>query len=170
MTQPAPGGTLYDLAAAVLAVVEAGYAADNRDLPTRRYISPGVEPVHDCPQVTVNVVAVRRGIPGEEENRPISGCPVIRYATLRIEIIRSTPTQTGRAAPTTAVLDTSAREVLYDLDLLDRTLGGERDRIAGYGDPAAGRGIPVFVGAVRPLGVDAGLAGSQVDLDVPLRG
>lgn len=162
MTAPSEWGPLYDTALALLTATVQAYAADGVELPDRRYITPGAQPAYDCPQLTVSVTAVRNGIPGSEQNRPVANCPPMRYATYRLELVRGTPTLDDRGDPPSPdELTASAAVVLRDVDMLDRHV---RAAARGF----AGPGVPVFVGATTPLGPDGGLSGVLVDVDVPI--
>lgn len=162
-------GPAYDAAVLLLWLIATGYGESAVELPERQYVTPGIVPAYDEPQLTVSVQAIRVGIPGQQIAAPIVNCPPVRYITLRAELIRCTPTVTGQGAPPKAAeLLASAGEVLRDLELVDRIVRESRTTLAGKGDPTHGVGIPVAMTGTSPVGPDGGLAGVRVDIDVPL--
>lgn len=161
-------GPIYATAQAVLETVVIEFTGAGIDLPARQVLVPGLHPAYDCPQLTVAVQNIRLGLLGEQDDRPMPACPSLRYARFRVELVRCTPTQRTRSAPTPEALDVSTREVLRDLHTLQRALTGGRAFIAGAGQVAAGRGVPVYIGNITPLGPEGGLVGCQADIDVPV--
>lgn len=154
--------SLYATARAVLDALTVAYQGDGIDLPERRYVTPGVQPAYDGEQVTVTVLALRNGQPGNETQVPRFACAGPLYASLRVEVIRCTPTvDEDGYAPEAADLDASAMLVLSDVESLTRHLPGIAQTIAGQGSP-------VLVANAVPVGPDGGYAGAQVDLDLPL--
>lgn len=157
-------GPLYDLAAATLGLLEQGFVAADVDLPDRRTVIPGATSVWDCEQATVSVVRVAVGIPGRELGAQIRNCPPLRFTTLRIEIVRCTPTQDDQGDPPTAqALDASARQLLRDMDVMDRTARTWQG-LAEFGGP----GVPIAMAGAVPVEPQGGLAASRLDLDVAL--
>lgn len=173
-------GPLYDTAALILQVVQDAAAASadpdadppvpELELPDRVYVVPGIIAAFDCEQLTVTVLQVATGIPGQALGLPIVNCPPQRYATYRVELVREVPTVDGQGNPPKATkLDESARELLRDMAVLHAAIVDGRDRIASRGsaDPLAGVGVPIAIGNATPVGSDGGVAGSRVDVDVP---
>lgn len=160
---------MYDAAALLLSLIGTGYGESGVALPQRQYVTPGVVPAYDDPQLTVSVLAVRVGVIGTTIGAPIRECGNVRYVSLRAELIRCTPAVEGDgAAPTAAALLDSAKEVLRDLELLHSIVYSSRGALAGKGDAHLGVGLPVAMSGSTPLGPDGGLAGVRVDVDVPL--
>lgn len=167
---PSEFGPVYDLAALLLAQLVAGYEAAGVELPERQYVTPGIVPSYDDKQLTVSVQAVRVGIPGQAigAGLAIANCPPQRYASLRVELLRCTPTVKGSgSAPDTAALLASAGEVLRDLALVEQIVRSARQTLAGMGEPNDGIGVPVAMTGTSPLGPDGGLGGTRLDVDVP---
>jgi hypothetical protein len=162
-------GPLYDTATTALQVVVDAAAAAQVTLPTRQYVVPGLAAAYDCPQLTVTIQAVQVGVPGQAIGQPIANCQRLRYATYRVELLRKTPTQQGSAPPSVAKLDESAKEVLRDMEVIHGALLDQRAKIAGQGNPARGVGVPIAIGNATPIGAEGGLAGTRVDIDVPLQ-
>lgn len=167
--EPSEWGPAYDAAVLLLALVVEGYAAVEIDLPERQYITPGIIPAFDEDQLTVSVQAIRTGIPGQRLGAPLVNCGAVRHVSLRIDLTRCTPVvEVSGAPPTAAALTESAKEILRDVELLDRIVRDGRLLLAGKGDPAKGRGIGIVLGSATPLGPDGGLSGSRIDVDVAL--
>lgn len=167
---PSAFGPVYDLAVLLLGQLVAGYAAATVELPERQYVTPGIVPAYDDPQLTVSVQALRVGVPGAAIGAAvIRNCPTLLYVSFRVELIRCTPAlKANAAAPSPAELLASAGEVLRDLFLVDSIVRGARETLAGKGEAADGIGVPVAMTGTSPVGPDGGLAGVRVDIDVPL--
>lgn len=161
-------GPLYDIARAVLQQIVQAYLEAEQDLPERQFVAPGALPAWDCPQLTVTVQALTRGVPGSQDQRPLSSCPPMRYARLHLELVRSTVVQRSNAVPAADKLEAAAKEVLRDLNLVEHALADGRAVIAGRGEAGRGLGIPVYIGNVTPLGPEGKLVGVQADIDVPV--
>lgn len=162
-------GPVYDAAALLLSLLVTGYSESAVELPDRQYVTPGIVPAYDDPQLTVSVLAVRVGVIGSTIGAPIRECGNVRYVSLRAELIRCTPTvKESGAAPTAAELLTSAQEILRDLELVHSIVYGSRTTLAGKGDAHLGTGLPVAMSGSTPVGPDGGLSGVRVDVDVPL--
>lgn len=166
---PSEHGPVYDAAALLLSLLASGYSEAGVTLPDRKYVTPGVVPAYDEPQLTVSVLAVRVGIIGTTIGAPIRECGNVRYVSLRAELVRCTPTvKESGAAPSAAELLTSAQEILRDLELVHSLTYASRGTLAGKGDARDGIGLPVAMSSSTPLGPDGGLSGVRVDVDVPL--
>lgn len=162
-------GPAYDAAALLLSLIVQGYSESGVELPPRQYVTPGIVPAYDEPQLTVSVLAVRVGVIGTTVGAPIRECGNVRYVSLRAELIRCTPTvKESGAAPGASELLVSAQEVLRDLALVHSIVYSSRGTLAGGGDAVKGVGLPVAMSGSTPLGPDGGLSGVRVDIDVPI--
>lgn len=173
-------GPLYDTAEVLLDVVRDAFEAsgdptadppvDPALLPTRQYVVPGVTAAYDCDQLTVTVIQVAVGVPGTSLGVPIVNCSPVRYATYRVEVVRSVPTVDSQGTPPAAAkLDDAAKALLRDMAIIHTGIVRAKARIAGVGDPTstAGVGVPIAISNATPVGSDGGIAGSRVDVDVP---
>lgn len=167
--EPSEWGPAYDAAALLLAELIVGYTEAGVPLPTRRYVVPGIVPAYDDTQLTVAVQQVSVGQPGRAIGVPVANCGPLLLVSLRVELIRCTPKVDDRGTPPTVeAMASSAQEVLRDLALVHKIVREAAPTLAGKGDPMLGRGIPVALTGASPLGPDGGLAGTRLDVDVPL--
>lgn len=151
--------TLYALAQATLASLEAHYTAEGVDLPERRYVADGLV-AFDCEQVTVEV---RRTFPSSGDVRQETAAPMQyetgRGAEIAVTILRCAPTVTDDsgepAVPDIAEIEASALAKLADAEMVPQALReGHRDGLL------PGCGGVAFMGW-RSLGPDGGLAGGE---------
>jgi hypothetical protein len=96
--------------------------------------------------------------------------PLYDTATTALQVVvDAAAAAQGSAPPSVAKLDESAKEVLRDMEVIHGALLDQRAKIAGQGNPARGVGVPIAIGNATPIGAEGGLAGTRVDIDVPLQ-
>lgn len=152
-----PHDRLIKCCRALRDVVVQYYATEGLDLPSRRYVSPGV-PAWDCDQFVVYVERNTSGTVNAEDTSAID-CLVVRSATIVAEIARCVPKveQAGDqvVVPTPEEEEAAAELVLTDpMALVNAAVQGYRD-----GSLAGCKGLAVV--EWEALGPDGGFAGGR---------
>ena len=108
---------LANLMQSVLDQVINQYTSYNMPLPSRRYWTLG-SPAVDCEQVTVSMIQMYLGSPGDEATSP-RRCNDPRSVTLLVQVTREVPTvgQNGRA-PSADAIQEGAEISAYDAWIL----------------------------------------------------
>lgn len=115
--------SLVDLCPRILADIETAYGRAGVELPARRYWLMG-SPVVDCEQLTLSVVQLYLGPPGDEAATP-QRCDAPRTVVLQVQVHRCAPvaSKTGRP-PTPEAIAAAAASLSTDaLLLLDAAAG-----------------------------------------------
>lgn len=158
--------SLYDLATALLAAVDTGFANYGVALPSMQYVT-GVQPVAACDSVAVSWTAVNSGWPGQPTGPTPFNLASTTTAILTVSIFRCLSAVIGAQGqgPTTAQLQADARTIMTDAFVLFRTLmKATKQQPAWFGNYATAMQL-------GPLGVvpaDGGEAGVIMDVWVEL--
>jgi hypothetical protein len=149
------------LAADLLSAVVAHFAASDRPLPERRYVSGG-EPTAvawDCEQLTVTIQGIGWGV--AEESYPVtmqannSRGLAQRHVVYDVELVRCTPdTSTIRdGVPDMDTLNAWGLGILRDMGLLSQAT-------VAFGNTLRSKGAVVRPGIVNPAGPSGGFVGA----------
>lgn len=159
-------GTLATYGQGLLDLVVDGFTQAGITLPEAQYLAPGVMPVWDGEQVTVQLVRLFPGNPGQDigtYQRPPGALLSVEYVIL---ILRSTPVLDGNLVwPGPDDLNASAVSNWGDLLLLGAIL-----EAAVADDAIVDAGVPITVNPVQPVGTEGGLVGVQATVAFSLAG
>lgn len=157
---------LYQDAQAILNVVVDAFLDSAVALPERQYVSDGSIAI-DCEQLTVTIVQVYRGLPGEIQTDPMGPrrCATVSSFECAIILVRCVPTLKESSAgqivfPTVHELDSSAQTILQDGAILWRGL------MAAWAEGTLVPGCDqLALGPMISLGPEGGFAGWTVSLE-----
>ena len=160
MTVPVQSGpemrSIPDYLARVLETVVATFEQAGVPLPDRRYWTVGGV-VADCPQLTVHLTQVYKGLPGDDPGE-VQRCGGPRTVAMTVQLFRSVPLGNGRQPPSTTIImrdsETSAIDAWLLLD------AAEQVDAMGWNT-----GIMAEVNIAEPAG---GLVGLTMMLTAPL--
>lgn len=155
----ATNSLFYDLAHCLLLAVK-NRLIDERGPIDRSYVAAGAVAA-DCDQLTVQVIRVFGGFPGNEGPQTQTPCAAPRTVELSFKLYRCVPTMSEKGAPPSpAELEASAAGLLADLWVM---IQGIRVAIAdGFGCTSC-KGARF--GTITPLGPQGGLGGWDVRLE-----
>lgn len=142
------------------------------DLPSRRYITPGIsgQEAWDCDQVVVGLVTLAPNLAAAGATEPvglaggghgaIAGLPAIQ---LRVEIVRAVPTVSDDGTPPAAALEHAAGlRALQDAALLHAV----RAHLVDGAVLTDGEPVDLRSGPIVPTGPDGGYAGVAMSVAV----
>jgi hypothetical protein len=138
------------------------------DVPDHRYVHAGTEPVWDGPQFTVGLLDIKQGQPGAPVGSPMSPRAVNFYGEWHLILVRDVPTQMdgpiAAALPSDSELGESGAEAMGDVEALVKAFS---NIYLAHTLTQSGEGF-VMTGC-RPLGVQGGLTGTELVVEVSLR-
>lgn len=148
--------TPWDLASAVLTVIEDGYATAGVLLPDLHLVRPNV-PVWNCEQVAVSILGLPTGT--ADALGPPQQCYAQRTLTLSAHVVRCFPTldESGQY-PNPAEIEPATETIAADLWLLPYVLTVESGALAGCD------GVRILDAVI--VGPTGGFVGARVDLRV----
>lgn len=157
-------------ARALLDLVGAAAADEGITLPERQYIAPGLAGTEawDGEQVTVGIQllspgnASRVGVPPGTRTSTPAGASPMTSLTLRVEIVRCTPSVDEDGTPSADALDAAGVQGCRDAALLHEV----RDRIVTQAALTGGESSDALPGNIVPSGPSGGLAGIALSVAV----
>ena len=148
----------------MLDVLGAQLEVQGCDMPQRVCMLPGSNVAYDADQLTINLVAIGPGQPGEAATRAFHPGQLIQTVEWEVNLLRKVRVQTDGAPghpqpPSPSVLTKDFVKTATDAQYLWAALATIHAQ--GLINPV---NIPFFYGPLRPVGPEAGLAGSRVNI------
>lgn len=144
---PEEAAGLKDFMNQVLETVVSVFESYNMPLPTRRYWAIASTPV-DCEQVTVSLVNLYLGLPGDQATTPLQ-CNSPKSAVVNIAISRPVATVTGSGkAPLGEKIQAGAEFAAYDAWILMDNL----EQFDQWESAGNGMGVIATVATTPPQG------------------
>jgi hypothetical protein len=136
------------------------------EVPERRYVHSGIEPAWDGPQLTVGLIGIQQGQPGGQIIQSVNPRAVHFYGQWRVILLRTAPTLGDGPVmlPSETDLGDSGAEAMNDIAALVKAFSELH-----LGNVLTGAGEGMVLAACRPLGVQGGIAGSELVLEMTLR-
>lgn len=125
-------------------------------LPERRYYTVGGV-VADCPQLTIHLTQVYKGLPGDDPGM-VQRCGSARTAVMVVQLFRNAPTGNGRQPPSTRIMMEHANDPAVDSWLL-------LDAAEAVDNAGWNTGVMAEVNVAEPQG---GLIGMTMMLTAPI--